>query len=107
VDLICRVTVIGEDPVVTLSGELDLSSAPSLRNALVDAIAEHRGRTVIVDLDGVTALDDTGLGVLLGAAGRARDGGGDVVLVAATARLRARFDLTGLSRAIEVRARLR
>jgi anti-sigma B factor antagonist len=107
VDLICRVTVIGEDPVVTLSGELDLSSAPSLRNALVDAIAEHRGRTVIVDLDGVTALDDTGLGVLLGAAGRARDGGGDVVLVAATERLRARFDLTGLSRAIEVRARLR
>ena len=106
-DLICRVTIIGDDPVVTLSGELDLSSAPALRNALVDVVADHRGQTVVVDVDGVTALDDTGLGVLLGATGRAREAGGDIVVVASRDRLRARFDLTGLSRAIEVRSRLR
>ena len=105
-DLIARLTVIGDDPVVMLSCELDLSSAPSLRNALVDAIADHRGRTVVVDLDGVSALDDSGLGVLLGAAGRAREAGGDLVLVASSDRLRARFDVTGLSRAIEVRSAL-
>lgn len=105
-DLICRVTVSQGGPVVSLSGELDLSSAPALRNALVEAVADHRGGTVVVDLDGVTALDDVGLGVLLGAAGRAREAGGDVVLVASADRLRARFDLTGLSRAIEVRSRL-
>ena len=105
-DLVCRHTSIGDVPVVTVSGELDLASAPTLRDALVRAISDHRGATVAVDLDGVSALDDTGLGVLLGAAGRAREGGGDLRLVTSSARLRARFELTGLSRAIEVLDRL-
>ena len=62
-------------------------------------LADHAGRTVAVDLDGVDALDDTGLGVLLGAAGRARQAGGDLVVVCASEHLRARFTLTGLDRA--------
>jgi anti-sigma B factor antagonist len=107
VDLVCRLTTIGDSPVVTVAGELDLASAPELRNALVRAISDHRGATVTVDLDGVSALDDTGLGVLLGAAGRAREAGGDLVLVTNSTRLRSRFELTGLSRAIEVRDRTR
>ena len=37
---------------------------------LTKALAHHPDRTIIIDLDGVTVLDDTGLGVLLGAAGR-------------------------------------
>jgi anti-anti-sigma factor len=106
VDLTCRLTSVGDDPVLSVSGEIDLSSVPGLRNSLVRAIDENRGRTVTVDLDGVSALDDAGLGVLLGAAGRAREGGGDVVLVSTSERLRARFDVTGLSRAIDVRDRV-
>jgi anti-sigma B factor antagonist len=79
---------------------------PALRDALVRLIADHPGRRVAVDLDGVDALDDTGLGVLLGAAGRARLSGGDVVVITADARLRERFGLTGLDRAVEVFDRL-
>ena len=59
-----------------------------------------------VDLDGVDVLDDTGLGVLLGAAGRARQGGGEVVVVVADERLRARFTATGFDRAVDVVDRL-
>ena len=106
-DLICRLTFVGDDPLLTLSGEIDLSSVPGLRSSLVRAIDENRGCTVTVDLDGVSALDDTGLGVLLGAAGRAREGGGDLVLVSTSERLRDRFEVTGLSRAIEVFDRFR
>ena len=105
-DLVCRVTTIGDTPVVSVSGELDLASAPELRNVLVRAISDHRGATVTVDLGGVSAIDDTGLGVLLGAAGRAREAGGDLRLVSTSERMRARFELTGLSRAIEVLERL-
>ena len=44
-DLVCRVTLIGDDPVVTLSGEIDLASAPTLHGALVRAaLAESRTR---------------------------------------------------------------
>jgi len=103
----CRVTVIGDATVVSLSGELDLASVPSLRSVLVRAIDDARGATVLVDLDGVSALDDTGLGIILGAAGRAREAGGELVLVATSARLRERFASTGFSRAIEVRDSIR
>ena len=52
-------------------------------------------------------LDDSGLGVLLGAAGSARQGGADLVVVCNNNRLRERFDVTGFSRAVEVRERLK
>jgi anti-sigma B factor antagonist len=61
---------------------------------------------VAVDLDGVGVLDDSGLGVILGAAGRAREAGGDLVVVCSDARLVARLQLTGLDRAVDVRANL-
>jgi len=99
--------VVGDDAVVTLSGEVDLATIPLLYDALSKALAHHPGRFIIVDLDGVTVLDDTGLGVLLGAAGSVRQTGADLVVVCNNQRLRERLDLTGFSRAVEVRERLR
>lgn len=92
--------------MLTLSGEVDLATVPVLRNALVRLVGDAPGVTVAVDLDGVTVLDDTGLGLLLGAAGRAREHGGDLVVVCTTSRLLERFERSGLARAIEVRDRL-
>ena len=66
--------------MLQVSGEIDLATVPSFRDHLTRIIA-HPGATVLVDLDGVTALDDTGLGMLLGAAGRAREQSGDLVVV--------------------------
>jgi anti-anti-sigma factor len=105
-DLTWRTAVIGEHHVVALAGELDLASVPSVQTALSRTIAEAPGQTVLVDLDALTVLDDTGLGVLLGAAARARQHGGDLVLVCSNQRLRERFELSGLARAIAVRDRL-
>ena len=58
--------------VVALSGSVDLATVPQLADGLYRLVGDHAGRRVAVDLDGVDVLDDTGLGVLLGAAGRAR-----------------------------------
>jgi len=106
VDLRCRLGVVGTLPTLHVSGELDLASVAILRDAGVRLIAESPGVTVAIDLDGVTVIDDTGLGVLLGAAARAREGGGDLVLVCTSERLLRSFELSGLARAIEVRDRL-
>ena len=92
--------------VVSLTGSVDLSTVPTLQNTLGRVLVEHPGETVAVDLDGVDALDDVGLGILLGAAGRARRSGGDVVIVCGNPALRERFTLTGLDRAITVQATL-
>ena len=105
-DLVCRTAIIGDIATLQLLGEIDLASIPVLRDAAVRLVADAVGRTVAIDLDGVTVIDDTGLGVLLGAAARAREAGGDLILICTSERLRRRFDLSGLSRAIEVRTRL-
>ena len=93
-------------PTLQVSGEIDLSTVPMLHDALRRIISDHLAQTVAIDLDGISVLDDTGLGVLLGAAGRAREQGGDLVIVCTAERLLRRFDLSGLSRAVDVRARI-
>ena len=89
-------------PVVTAQGELDLESAPELRRALIEAIDEHPGRPLIVDLEGVDFIDSAGLGVLVGGLQRARHREGDLLLVATGQNVIRVFELTGLTRAFEI-----
>jgi len=102
-ELVCSLALIGDTPVLQVSGEIDLATLPYFRDQLLRAISLHGGATLFVDLDGVTVLDDTGMGILLGTAGRAREQGGDVVVVSNNERLLARFELTRLNQALEVR----
>lgn len=99
-------TEVGGRVVVVLTGSVDLSTVPTLQNALARAIVDHPAETVAVDLDVVDTVDDIALGILLGAAGRARRNGGDVEIVCASDHLREKFAVTGLDRAITVRPTL-
>ncbi len=105
-DLTCRLQMVGEQAVVAVDGAIDVATVPRLRDELLRAVHRCRGRLLLVDLDGVTVLDDTGLGILLGAAAAARRGGGDIELVCSRAGLIERFTLTRLDRAVAVRERL-
>lgn len=104
VQLCPSLTTVAGHPVLALSGDADLATIPVLRDALSRLVASAPGEVVIVDVDGLGLLDDACLGALLGAAARAREQGGDLVLVCTDPRLLARFALCGLDRAIEVRA---
>lgn len=55
----------GRSVVVTVVGELDLATAPRLRELLIEAVTEQRPQEVWVDLAGVTFLDSTGIGALV------------------------------------------
>ena len=98
--------------MLDVSGEIDMATIPRLHDALLratnaDADADAAPRQVlIVDLDGVWSCDDMGLGVLLGAAGRCRESGGDLVVVCSDGPLRDRLERTGFDRAIRVTPRL-
>ena len=86
----------GGVPVVAAFGEIDVATAPPLRDRLQALIAAG-SPTVVVDLLGVTFLDSTALGVLVGALKRCREAGGDLPLVITEPRLLKVFEITGLT----------
>ncbi len=102
-ELRSSIAIVNGSVTLVLEGIADLASLGQLRTALLSAVDAHRGDAVLVDLDGLAALDDSALGILLGAAATARDHAGDLVVVCAAPALRERFARTRLDRAIEVR----
>ena len=88
--------VRGGVPIVSVSGEIDVATAPGLREQLQGLVAACHA-TVVVDLLGVTFLDSTALGVLVGALKRCREAGGDLRLVIAEPRILKVFEITGLT----------
>jgi anti-sigma B factor antagonist len=93
------VEVVGGVPVVTTSEEIDITNAPGLRTALLDAAAHGRG-SVVVDMSRTQFCDSAGLHVLIRAHKQARAEGDDVlVVISATAVLRV-FAISGLDRII-------
>ena len=59
--------------VVALRGEVDLGTSPAAREVLLEQVAS--GRTVIVDLSGVSYIDSSGVASLVEAFQGARRGG--------------------------------
>jgi anti-sigma B factor antagonist len=86
-DLVLRQLDDGPVPVLSVAGEVDMATAPRLRDAFVQLAADHPGVTAVVDLDGVALLDSVGLGVLVGGLRRMRTTGGDLSLVCSSPRL--------------------
>jgi anti-sigma B factor antagonist len=87
--------------VVAVSGELDVATAPALREELYRAIDQHLPK-VIVDLAEMNFIDSTGLGVLVGALKRVKEGNGGLELRALSPSARRVFEITGLSRAFTI-----
>jgi anti-sigma B factor antagonist len=88
--------------ILSLHGDVDLHSAPELREVLQGAIAEG-ARMLIVDLSGTTVIDSTSLGVLLGALKRLREReDGQIRLVVARPEVRRILEITMLDRIFAV-----
>ncbi len=87
--------------VVSVSGELDLYNADSLREEL-GLLTGVDKPLAIVDLLGVPLLDSTALGVLVDAAKRVRGAGGRFALVSEDPRTLRVLEVTGLDRIFRV-----
>jgi anti-anti-sigma factor len=57
----------GGDPMILLNGELDISSAETLRGAVEEIVAEGPKRLVF-DLSGLSFMDSSGIAVMVYAA---------------------------------------
>ena len=93
-----QVDVLSTAPlVVGVSGEIDIASAPKLREELLGALRRH-GARLALDLGGVTFMDCAGIKVLLAVRRHARLEGGWVRVARASRRARHILMLTGLHR---------
>jgi anti-sigma B factor antagonist len=82
--------------IVVVEGEIDLSTAPALRQTLATETDGGANR-VAVDLRSVGFMDSMGLGVLIGARRRLTELGGDLALVCVGGPVRRVLDVSGLA----------
>ena len=96
------ITVEREEPatLVVLRGDLDLLTAPELRECLVKVIDEDA--RIVVDLEAVDFLDSAGLGILVGGLKRARTRGGELELVCTSGDVLKPLEITGLDRVFTI-----
>jgi anti-sigma B factor antagonist len=104
-DLVVQVDERDGWAVVRASGDLDLTTAPRLREAVVSIVVRGQPR-VVLDLQGVDFIDSTGLGVLVGLLKRTRTQRGDLRLVSTRPSLRKVLELTGLDHALPLASRV-
>lgn len=82
-------------PVLSIRGEIDVSTAPALRDRLL-SVAQSGNTRAVVDLREVTFLDSTALGVLVSALKRFRSADGDLRLVVTGRSIVKVLEITGL-----------
>jgi len=78
-----------------ITGDIDAGTVPALTEAFAGEHAEMKDSGVVVDVEGVTFIDSSGLRVLLDL--RSRAGPAGVTLRAAPRSVRRLLELTGLS----------
>jgi len=81
--------------LVAVDGELDLATAPELRDVLV-ALSEDGDKEVTLDLTGLEFIDSTGLSVLVMTFTRARAAGGSLVIRNPSQSVTRILEITGL-----------
>ena len=101
VDLSLSTRSEGDRTVVEVGGEIDVYTAPRLREQLVDLVADGKYH-LIVDMERVDFLDSTGLGVLVGGLKRVRAHDGSLRLVCTQERILKIFRITGLTKVFPI-----
>src|SRR5947209_6266121 len=86
---------------VVLNGEIDITTAGRVREALI-AISQSGENKVVVDMSNVTFLDSTGLAALVGPLKRFRSMDGQIVLRGPTPPVRKVLEITGLTRVFTI-----
>ena len=83
--------------VVAPTGRLDVAGAPALKDAISETLKNGQAR-VVLDLEGVSFVDSTGLGSVIAALKQIRGSQGDLRLAAPNQQVRVVLELTTLDR---------
>jgi anti-sigma B factor antagonist len=84
--------------IIALRGEIDVYTAPRLRQTIVD-LTDAGALHLVVDMEKVDFLDSTGLGVLVEGLKRLEGQEGSLAVVVTQSKILKIFDITGLNKA--------
>jgi anti-sigma B factor antagonist len=85
--------------IVLAVGELDAFAAPELASAFTEVEAERR---VLADLDQVSFMDSTALGLIVRAARELNEAGADLRIILPCGSARRIFEITALDRVLPI-----
>jgi anti-sigma B factor antagonist len=100
-DLTMATRSVGDWAVLDVDGEVDIYTAPNLREQVGGLVDEERNR-IVVNLLGVGFMDSSGLGALVAALKRVRERDGDMRLVCDDGPVRRVLSITGLHQVFSV-----
>lgn len=87
---------------IAVTGELDAYTAPSLQEAMTEAL-EGGAAWLVVDLGTAEYIDSVGLGILIGGVKRAGAREGDLAVACPRANVRRVFEVSGTMDLLNVR----
>jgi anti-sigma B factor antagonist len=85
--------------ILAIAGEVDLGSAPPLREALAPILDGEKPR-LLLDLTGVHFMDSTGIGVMVNALNRVREKSGTCAFCGVQPRVHRILQIAGLLKAL-------
>lgn len=86
--------------IVELVGELDHHYADSVRTKIDDRIDRDNIRKVILDFNGISFMDSSGIGVVVGRYKKIKSKDGELCIVNVGQRINRVFELSGLFKII-------
>ncbi len=99
-ELVSRVHDDGVSVSVLVRGEVDMATAPQLRETLL-GLVDDGARRIALDCRGLEFLDSSGIGVLIAVRNRLGDQG-SLTLEAPPAHVRKVLELTGVSEHVTI-----
>ena len=100
-DLTLATREVGETTVVAVGGEIDVYTAPKLRDKITELVGAGI-YDIVIDLEAVEFLDSTGLGVIVGGLKKVRAHDGSMELICSQDRLLKIFRITGLAKVFTI-----
>ncbi|MFD1039225.1 anti-sigma F factor antagonist [Virgibacillus byunsanensis] len=88
--------------IVRLSGELDHHEAEGLRKIWKDTMYKNSVKHVILNLESVTFMDSSGLGVVLGRYKEVLQLGGEMVVCSVSPPIERLFEMSGLFKIVRL-----
>jgi stage II sporulation protein AA (anti-sigma F factor antagonist) len=88
--------------IIRLSGELDHHTAEELREKVTDTIERESIRHIVLNLEHLTFMDSSGLGVILGRYKQIKNLGGEMIICSVSPTVKRLFDMSGLFKIVRL-----